>query len=231
MLKSLFLVPVLLLAAAAAAQQAPKSGEPAQGQPPIKMNYLNVCAPPPEEQAEIKAALKQVSAVPGLGRDFEISRGRATMQDSSDSKFVRLRRDLAPESPLMNAQFSMSADAANTVETLVLRMRDPKEFHELSFEDHVSTGAASPMTVLAADTPVTRIRVERFSKPSLVLARCQGANQSAYEPLFREATGVMSRYRKALGLSTAFRPDIAWLSGAAEANKARAPGPRQHRPK
>jgi hypothetical protein len=200
-------------AAVAAGQQAQKPAEP-QATPPVKINVLNVCTPSAEEQAQIRKAFGTVAARPGFGRDFEISRGLVTMEDSTDSKFVRLRRDLAPQSPLMTVQYSISADPANTIETLVLRMRDPKEFHELSLEDRVSTGAASPAAVLRVDTPVTRIRLERFGKASIVLARCQGADQSAYEPLFRQASEIMSQYRKALGLRSVLKSDINWLGSA-----------------
>jgi hypothetical protein len=208
------LILTFFLAGVAAGQQAPKPAEP-QATPPIKINVLNVCTPSPEEQAQLRNAFGKVAARPGFGRDFEISRGRVTLENSTESKFVRLRRDLVPESPLMTAQYSISADPTNTIETLVLRMRDPKEFHELSLEDRVSTGAASPAAVLSVDTPVTRIRVERFGKGSIVLSRCQGADQSAYEPLFRQASDIMSQYRKELGLRSSFKLDINWLGGAA----------------
>lgn len=178
----------------------------------MKLNYLNVCRPSADEQTEIRNVFAKVAAHPAFTRDFEVSRGRATFKEEPDSVFVRLRRDLAPESPLMTAQYSMSTDEANTIETLVLRSRDARDFHELSFEDRVSSGAASPLTVLGVDTPVTRIRVERFGKKSIVLARCPDADQSEYEAMFRTASDLMARYRKALGLRTAFRTDIAWLT-------------------
>ena len=162
----------------------------------------------------LKSALSQVSGNPVFAEDFEISRGRATMEDAPVSKFVRLRRDFAAQSALMTAQYSMSTDNQMTVETLVLRMRDPKEFHEISFEDRVSAGAASPLTIVGTDTPATRIRVERLGKSSVVLSRCQAADQSLYEPLFKQASELMARYRGLLGLRTAFRPDIAWLSAS-----------------
>jgi hypothetical protein len=209
--------------ASVSAQQAPKSPAP-QATSPVKVNVLNVCTPSPEEQAQIKNAFAKAEARHGFARDFEISRGRTTQENAADSKFVRLRRDFASESPLMTAQYSMSADPTVTIETLVLRMRDPKEFHELALEDRVSTGAASPSAILGLETPVTRIRLERFSKGSIVLARCQGVDQSAYDPLFREATTIMGQYRKALGLRDTFKTDINWLGGAAPANATSSPG-------
>jgi len=201
----------------AAGQQAEKKPEAAQQQPPIKLNVLNVCTPAAEEQAILKTALAKARARAAFADDFEIARGRARVKDAT-SRYVRLRRDLAPQSPWLTVQYSMSRDDQNTIETLVLRMRDPKEFHELSIEDRVSAGAASPATVVATDTPASRIRVERLEKSSVALVRCPYADQSAYEPLFSEASDVMARYRKELGLRTDFRADINWLNGG-EAKK------------
>ncbi len=213
------LKPALIVACLAGsfcvAQETEKKTQPATDQPQVKVHYLNVCAPPAEDQAEIKSAFAKIPAKPGFGPDFEVSRGHATLQDSPDSRFVRLRRDMAADSPFLTAQYSISRDASNIIETLVLRLRDPKQFHEISMEDRVSSSAASPTTVLSTETPVSRIRLERFSKNSIVLARCQESDQSAYEPLFREASDIMSRYRKALGLATTFRYDVNWLTNSA----------------
>lgn len=211
------LIAACFLAALCSAQQAEKAekkDQPAAGQPQVKVHYLNVCAPPAEDQAEIKAAFSKIPGRPAFGPDFEISRGHATMQDSPDSRFVRLRRDLPADSPFLTAQYSISRDNSNIIETLVLRMRDPKQFHELSLEDRVSSSAASPATVLSTETPVSRVRLERFTKNSIVLARCPEADQSAYDPLFREASEIMVRYRKALGLGSAFRYDVNWLTSS-----------------
>jgi hypothetical protein len=211
------LITVVFLAASAFGQKEPK--QPPSGQPQVKLNILNVCTPSADEQAEIRNAFAKVVAKPVFSRDFEVSRGRVTLKDSPDAKFVRFRRDMAPESVLLAAQYSMSTDDTSTVETLVLRLRDPKEFHELSLEDRVSAGAASPISLLGVDTPVSRIRLERLSKSSIVLARCEEGDQSAYEPLFRQASEIMAQYRKALELGTMLRNDIVWISGSA------APGP------
>jgi hypothetical protein len=114
----------------------------------------------------------------------------------------------------MTAQYSMSTDSTNTIEILVLRPRDPKDFLEIVMEARVSAGAASPASVLAMDTPAMRVRIERLNKGSAVLTRCQEADQSAYDPVFRQASEIMARYRAALGLRTEFRSDIAWLNPA-----------------
>lgn len=214
MLKPVFtIVAICLLTGVTLAQQAePKPEQTHQDQPQVKLNYLNVCTPSPEEQAVLKSALSKVTGKAPFSEDFEITRGRATLKDAPSSKFVRLRRDLKPESPLLTAQYSMSRDEKNTIETLVLRMRDPKDFHEISMEARVSAGAASPLSVLATDTPADRIRIERLAKSSVVLARCEGADQHAYEPIFRQASDTMAQYRKTLGLRESFRSDINWLS-------------------
>jgi hypothetical protein len=59
--------------------------------------------------------------------------------------------------------------------------------------------------MLSSNTPVSRIKLERFGKSSVVLARCSGAegpppDQTAYEPIFQAATAIMSRYRDGLGV-------------------------------
>jgi hypothetical protein len=214
--KSLFIT-ACFLGATALPQQETKPPQEPSGQPQIKLNYLNVCTPSTEDQTLIKSALGLVPSKPAFVQDFEISRGLATLKDAPPSKFVRLRREFSAESPFLTVQYSMSSDSDSTIETLVLRTRDPKVFHELSFEDRSTSGAASPQTLLTVDTPVSRIRMERLSKSSVVLARCEGADQTAYEPLFRQASDIMAQYRQALGLRGAFRSDIAWLTGASPA--------------
>jgi hypothetical protein len=199
----------LILAAFSPAQQESKPQQPS-GQPPVKLNYINACSPSAEDQAQIKSAFAKVQARPAFSRDFEITRGRTVVKDA-DAKYVRLRRDMATESPLLAAQYSISADATSTVETLVLRSREEKEFHELALEDSASAGAASPAAMLKVNTPVSHVRVERIGKPSIVLSRCQETDQRAFEPLFRQATDIMAQYRKALGLGT-IRSDIAWMT-------------------
>lgn len=204
----------ILLAGALQAQQQQPTPQPSESKPQVKVNYLNVCTPGKEEQEIINGALTAVQGKPVFSTDFEISRGRTTLKDAPDSKFVRLRRDFNANSPLITAQYSMSADSSNTVEILVLRPRDPKDFLEIIMEARVSTASAMPVSVLATDTPAMRVRVERLNKSAAALARCPEADQSAYEPMFREASETMARYRAALGLRTEFRSDIAWLNPA-----------------
>ena len=217
MLRRALTIVFLLAAASAVAQdQQPSPPPQAEGKPQVKVNYLNVCTPGAEEQAIIKGALAAVQAKPVFSADFEISRGRTTLKDAPDAKYVRLRRDFAPESPLMTAQYTMSTDSASTVEILVLRTRDPKEFLEVVMENSVSAGAAAPLAVLQVDTPTTRVRIERLNKGAAVLTRCPEVDQNAYEPVFRQASDIMAQYRTALGLRNAFRSDIAWLNPASK---------------
>jgi len=220
------LISALCLLGAAIAQQNKKAESPQQNQPPMKVNVLNVCSPSSDEQAVLRDALAKAKAATPLAADFEIARGRATLKDAPPSKYVRLRRDVGPQSPWETAQYSMSRDPQNTVETLVLRLRDPKEFHELSIEDRVSSDAASAATVLGSDTPASRIRVERLGKSSVALARCPDANQSAYESLFAEASAIMAKYRKELGLRSEFREDVTWLDGGTVHKNARTKAPK-----
>jgi len=205
---------VVLLAGAPVVQQEQPPIQQPTGKPQVKVNLLNVCAPAAEEQAVIKGALSKVPGKPSFGKDFEISRGHTTVQDGPEAKFVRLRRDFPAESPLLTAQYSMSTDEKNMVELLVLRLRDPKEFHEIALEDRISANAASPTAILTVNTPVARVRIERIGKSSVVLARCEGADQSINDAIFQQATEIMAQYRGALGLRDSFRSDISWLSGS-----------------
>jgi hypothetical protein len=200
-------------------------------QPQVKVNILNVCTPSAEEQAVIKGALDRVPAKPAFISDFEMTRGRVTMKDAPASRFVRLRREFSADSPLLTVQYSISTDTDSTVELLVFREREAKEFHEVAIEDRVSAGAASPVAVVSIDTPINRIKIERFGKSSVGLTRCEGADQSTYEPFFKQASEIMARYRAALGLRTAFRSDVAWLGSASEARNPRPKDAQQKSPK
>ena len=219
------LTALFLLATATAQDQQPTAPPPSaqptapspESKPQVKVNYLNVCTPGTEEQAIIKGALTAVQPKPAFSADFEISRGRTSLKDAPDAKYVRLRRDFVAEAPLLTAQYSMSTDSTNTIEILVLRARDPKDFLQVVLENRVTAGAATPLALLQVDTPTSRVRVERLNKGSAVLTRCEEADQSAYEPVFHQASEIMAQYRAALGLRNAFRTDIAWLNPAPKA--------------
>jgi hypothetical protein len=101
------------------------------------------------------------------------------------------------------------------IETIVLRLREPKDLMQISIEDSASS-VASPAAMLSTNTPVSRIKLERFGKPSVVLARCSGAegpatDQTAYEPIFKAASSIMSRYRDELRVRRMVPQELARL--------------------
>lgn len=165
----------------------------------VHVNYLSVCSPSGSDKQEIISALERIPVAPRFGREFEIARGRSAAPNAPIASWVRVRREFPPDAFLMNAQYSVSLDSNSIVETMVLRWREPKDVMQVSVEDSVSAGT-SPTTLVSTDTPVTRIRVERFGKSSLALSRCPQADQTAYDALFNTASRVMSRYRVALGV-------------------------------
>jgi len=113
-------------------------------------------------------------------------------------------------------QYSFSNDGQNMVETLVLHVRDPKDLNQVSMEDSASA-ISSVATMVAANTPASRIRLERFGKSSVALARCTGAengpapDQSAYEPLFRSASEVLTNYRRLLAVGRTVSAELAQI--------------------
>jgi len=176
----------------------------------VHINYLNVCTPSEADRQEIVSALERIPTAPRFGPEFEIARGRSTAPDAPIASWVRVRREFPPDALLTNAQYSVSLDAKDIIETMVFRWREPKEVMQVSIEDSVSSVAA-PATVVSTDTPASRIRVERFGKASLGLSRCTQADQTAYESLFAVASHVMSRYRTALGVRDTVPPELARL--------------------
>jgi hypothetical protein len=213
---------LLALTIGARAQDAPKPTDDKQG-PPVKVNYLNVCAPSEAEKTEFLAALDRIPQRANFAQDFEVTRGRSSMQDAEPARYLRLRRELTGDALFSNVQYSLSTDAQNTVETLVLKVREPKDLFSISLEDQVSASAAAPASVLDVNTPVSRIKLERFGKANLVLSRCPAADQSEYEPLFAKASALLAGYRKSLGLHTMFRMDIHWLSARSATKPATKP--------
>jgi len=213
-----FLLLLILSAAALQAQQQPK-----QGDMQVRVNYLNVCSPSDADKQEIVSALDRIPTAPRFGPEFEIARGRSSAPDAPIASWVRVRREFPLEAPLTNAQYSVSLDAKDIIETVVLRWREPKDVMQVAIEDSVSA-VASPATVVATDTPASRIRIERFGKPSLGLSRCAQADQTAYESVFAAASRVMSRYRAALGVKESVPPELARLGlGKTEAAKSQKP--------
>lgn len=231
-LKSSLILASLLLTLPVASQQAP---EPTVNQPQVKVNVLNVCTPSAEEQKEIATALARIPKQPLFGSDFEISHGISTLTDSpnflqpgqgtqvsgepSVARYVRIRHEFALQAMFSSVQYSFSDDGQNMVETLVLHIRDPKDLIQVSMEDSASA-IGSAATMVAANTPVNRVRLERFGKSSVALARCSGSengpapDQSAYEPLFRSASEVLVSYRALLGVRRTVPAELAQIPTA-----------------
>ena len=230
------LIPVLTLFAVtlpAMSQQAPENPAP---QPQVKVNLLNVCTPSAEEQKEIASALARIPKQPLFSDDFEVSHGRSTLaeapnflqsgqgatrmsDDSSVANYVRIRREFAVQALFSSVQYSFSNDGQNMVETLVLHVRDPKDLIMVSMEDSASA-ISSAENMVTANTPASRVRLERFGKSSIALARCAGSengaapDQSAYEPLFRSASEVLANYRSLLGVRRTVPAELAQIPAA-----------------
>ena len=209
---------IVLTSSLALAQSPQEKDKKADQNPPVKVNALNVCTPGADDQRELRTALGRLPKAPAFALDYEISRGIATGEDGKSAKYVRLRRDLKGDSPLATIQYSLSLDAASTVETLVFRGRDVKELLALSIEDKLSTSVSRPATVIDSDTPASRIRIERLGKTTLALTRCEGIDQSQYDPIFAEASAVLANYRRVLRLGTMLFSDIGWLNSKSKSS-------------
>jgi hypothetical protein len=247
-----FLLPTLLtglftvvLASPVAAQE-PPANPPAT--PQVKVNMLNVCTPSADEQKEIAAALARIPKQPLFSADFEVSRGRSTLTDMpsflaaqqpghvagepSVANYVRIRREFSVQALFASVQYSFSNDGANMVETLVLHVRDPKDLIQVALEDSASSVTTSE-AMLASNTPANRVRLERFGKPSIALARCTAADsgaaidQSAYEPLFRSASDVLVNYRALLNVKRIVFEELAAIG---ESKQKAAPKPNAAKP-
>ena len=199
-------------------------------QPQVKVNVLNVCAPSAEEQQQISGALAKIPKQPTFGPDFEVDRGRSTLDmsagplrisdntstgsSSETATWVRIRHEFPAANIFSTVQYSFSVDTKNMVETLVFRVRDPKDLLSIAIEDSASA-VATPAVMLAANTPAGRIKLERMGKSSVVLARCGGSegspppDQSAYEPLFQSASKVLQNYRALLGAGSTVPAELA----------------------
>ena len=197
-------------------QQTPAQ-QPSTQSPPVKVNVLNVCTPSSEEQNELSAALTKIPTKPAFAKDYEVARGHSTLDpniplpgaqqvpsnESAAADWVRVRREFLTSATFSTIQYSFSIDASTMIETLVLRVRDPKDLMQVSIEDSASA-VTSASAMLSTDTPVSRIRLERFGKPSVALARCPAEegrpaiDQTTYEPIFRAASTILTRYRGAL---------------------------------
>jgi len=228
--RNLILLLAGLLVIPAVALQSP---DQASTRPQVKVNVLNVCTPSADEQKEIAAALAHIPKQPLFGADFEVSRGRSTLTDTSNflqpgpgakvsdepsvASYVRIRREFSVQAMFSSVQYSFSNDGQNMVETLVLHVRDPKDLIQVSLEDS-ATSISSAETMLAANNPASRVRLERFGKSSIALARCLASengsapDQSAYQPLFVSASQVLANYRSLLGVKRTVPEELAKIS-------------------
>jgi hypothetical protein len=226
-----------LMAASAMLASAQQSTVSAQ-QPQVKVNVLNVCAPSADDRKELSSALAKVPTKPVFGADYEVARGHSILDPNaplpgmeslppgtvSAADWVRVRREFPDANLFSNVQYSFSVDSKNMVETLVLRVRDPKDMVQVSIEGSASA-VTSAAAMLSSSTPVSRVRLERFGKSSVALSRCSGEDgnpapdQSAYEPIFRDASSIMERYRDALGARKMVPQELARLGvGASPKN-------------
>ncbi len=204
----------LLLATLAGAQQAPPSEIRKDGMQ-VQINVMNVCTPSDEDRQGIAAVLGHIPLHPRFAPDFEVARGRSTFPDAPISTWARIRREFASDSPFSNVQYTMSTDEKALIETLVIRMRDPKDVLAVTIEDRMSA-VTTPAAALANDTPPTRVKVERFGKNSLGLSRCEQADQKVYEPLFASAAQILSGYRKLLAVRSTVPGELARAAAAAK---------------
>src|SRR4029077_8750381 len=150
-----------------------------------------------------------------FGVDCEVDRGRSSLEvgpgflqpgsggqmssGPGNGNWVSIRRDFFVEALFSTVQYSFSVDPKNMVETLVFRVRDPKDLLQVAIEDSASTvttpaamlttntPAPPPSAMPPPTTPASRIKLERFGKSSVVVARCSASeagpapDQSAYE--------------------------------------------------
>jgi hypothetical protein len=246
----------VLLAIVVAGVCACRAQEPSAAEKPqVKVNVLNVCSPSKEEQQEISSALARIPQKPAFTPDFEVDRGRSVFdpkanplsgagspggeeQNSAASaaleqassktaaaQFVRIRHDFKSDAAFSNVQYSFSRDREQMVETLVFRLREPKDVLEISIESSASS-VTTAAAMLSAGTPAGRIKLERFGKSSVVLARCSSQNggpavdQSAYQPLFASASSTLSDYRALLNTRTLVPAELARIGAESPPHKA-----------
>jgi hypothetical protein len=206
--------------------------------PQVKVNMLNVCSPSQPEQQEISSALARIPKHPSFSLDFEVDRGRSMLDPNASplaamgnaiatptvssqqasAEFVRIRRDFPNGQTFSTVQYSFSRDKEQMVETLVFRLREAKDLLEISIESSASS-VTTAAAMLTASTPAGRIKLERFGKSSVVLARCSATgqgpapDQSTYEPLFSSASSILSDYRGLLEARKLIPAELARIGG------------------
>jgi len=225
----------ILCSVAFAQDQTPPAQQPPADvakQPEVHVTYLNVCTPEADEKKILADTLERIPAQPAFSADFEVARGKTGVTTGElaakltgggaiqASTWVRMRREFA-KGYWANVQYSMTMDQDGIAEVLVFRVRDPKEVMQVAISDTVTAG--DPAAVLAADTPAARIKIERFGKSSVGLTHCPGADQKAYQALFRGATRALSQYRDLLGVRTTVPGEFARLGAGATSTKPKRP--------
>lgn len=221
------LLMTLLVAGAIAQETKPGMGAP---QPKIQVNFLNSCRPAQADLDEMGRALARVTERPKFSTDFEISRGLTTLSEAEaqaagvpkgngaiPSSWVRIRKEFPEKAALTDAQYSLSVEGGAASEVLALHLRDSREVLQVLISDSVTGSAAQ---LLQTDTPPDRIRIERFGKASIVLARCSAMDQSAYEPIFRAADAILQNYRSAMAVKKVVPAELARLPGVKESKAA-----------
>jgi hypothetical protein len=201
-----------------------------EAQPKIQVNFLNSCHPSPGDVDEMKRALEQAKARPAFAADFEISRGRSTLSEAEAraagvssapggvrSEWVRVRREFAEKAALESVQYSVSQEGGEASEVLAVHLRQSKtqegDVLQVLLSNSVSGRAARLVEV---NTPPDRIRIERYGKSSIVLTRCGGVDQSAYEPVFSSAAEIFEQYRAAMAVKKTVPAELIRLPGARE---------------
>jgi len=203
---------MVLLTAPAVAQQSPATPSQGSQAPPVRVTVLNVCHLSDADSKTMTAMLERIPQRPTFISDFEIARGVTTL-DGAKSRWVRARHEFAPGGSFSTAQYTISVDASKSssdalADTLVLRLRDPKEIVQVSIESDVTTGR--PAEVLGpGGAQASRIRLERAGATSIVLARCSGQDQSAGEPIFAAASRVLAAYRAAFHANEVMTTELA----------------------
>jgi hypothetical protein len=224
-------VNALLCGVLAAPALGQESKSPAAAtQPKIQVNFLNSCRPAQGDLEEMGRALARVKERPAFSADFEISRGLTTLSEAearaagapagigtTPSTWVRIRKEFPENALLTDAQYSLSVEGNSTSEVLALHLRDSREVLQILISDSV---IGSPAQVVKADTPPDRIRIERFGKSSIVLARCGAIDQSAYEPLFLAAGNILAKYRAAMAVKSVVPAEFTHLPGHKESKAA-----------
>src|SRR2546430_14901279 len=93
---------------------------------------LNVCSPSADDQREISSALSRVPKQPLFAPDFEVDRGRTSMQENPNflqpgqsahvssgddtANWVRIRREFSVQALFSTVQYSFSTDPKNRSE-------------------------------------------------------------------------------------------------------------------